>query len=280
MRGIMKSFRLNRVIFSAIALVLGIVLLIWPTGSLFIIAKCIGIILAAGGLAACFMYYRDHGSALDSILLILAVVMIIGGVVIFLHPEELIKLIPTITGVLVIVSGLVKLGESFVLTRREYGKWWISLIIAFITIALGVFIVNRAFSLAALITRIVGGVLLFDGVSHLWVISRISKASEGARDTVEGTAVEAGSRTTDGGEAESPAAEEAGPKVTDNGVSGEAAGASGTSAGSQNADDSMAADDTPGYLDQVEQDTDFQQYSMQNPVRIDGSGPGDGESGQ
>ena len=103
----MKSFRLNRVIFSACAIVLGIVLLIWPERSLFIISKCIGVFLAGGGLAAAYMYYRDHDSAVRSVLLVLAAVMLICGAVIFMHPEELIKLIPTIVGILVMISGLI-----------------------------------------------------------------------------------------------------------------------------------------------------------------------------
>ena len=102
----MKSFRLNRVIFSACAIVLGIVLLIWPERSLFIISKCIGVFLAGGGLAAAYMYYRDHDSAVRSVLLVLAAVMLICGAVIFMHPEELIKLIPTIVGILVMISGM------------------------------------------------------------------------------------------------------------------------------------------------------------------------------
>lgn len=201
----MKSFRLNRVIFSACAIVLGIVLLIWPERSLFIISKCIGVFLAGGGLAAAYMYYRDHDSAVKSVLLVLAAVMLICGVVIFMHPEELIKLIPTIVGILVMISGLINLGETFILSRNKYGKWWISLIIAVITIVLGVFIINKAFSLAALITRIAGGVLIFDGASHIWVISRISKTASEAGSTVDGSAVQVNTEPADSGEAQAKA---------------------------------------------------------------------------
>ena len=48
----LKSFRTDRIIFAAGAIVLGIVLLVWPSTSLLIMGKCIGAILAAGGLAA------------------------------------------------------------------------------------------------------------------------------------------------------------------------------------------------------------------------------------
>ena len=84
----MKSFTLNRVIFSAGALFLGIILLIWPTGSIYFLAKFIGVFLAVGGFAAGVMYFQDHDSAMKSILLVLALVMLICGAVIFLHPRN------------------------------------------------------------------------------------------------------------------------------------------------------------------------------------------------
>lgn len=176
----MESFKINRIVFSAGAIIIGIVLLVWPETSLIVIAKCVGAVLACGGVVAGYMSFKDHETAMRSILMVMAVVMLICGIVIFMHPEELIKLIPMIMGILVLISGLIKLGETFMLTKRSYNRWWISLIIAIITIAAGIFLVKNAFSLAALITRIGGGILLFDGASDLWVISRLSSTAKSA----------------------------------------------------------------------------------------------------
>ena len=172
----MKSFTTNRIVFAIGASVLGIILLIWPGTSLIIMAKCIGAAVAIGGLFAAYQFFRDHDSAVKSLLLVMAAVMIICGVVIFLHPEELVKLIPMIMGILVLLSGIINLGETFTLSRQRYNRWWLSLIIAVLTIGAGIFLITRAFSLAALITRIAGGILLFDGLSDLWV-NAINKAT-------------------------------------------------------------------------------------------------------
>lgn len=177
----MKSFTTNRIIFAVGAAVLGIILLIWPAASLIIMAKCIGALVAIGGLAAAYQFYKDHDSPAKSLLLVMAAVMIICGAVIFLHPEELVKLIPMIMGILVLISGLINLGETFTLSKKRYSRWWLSLIIAVITIGADLFLITRAFSLAALITRIAGGILLFDGLSDLWVISRVHKADKDAQ---------------------------------------------------------------------------------------------------
>lgn len=282
----MKSFTLNRVIFSAGALFLGIILLIWPTGSLYFLAKFIGVFLAVGGFAAGVMYFQDHDSAMKSILLVLALVMLICGAVIFLHPEELIKLIPTIFGMMIVVSGLINLGETFILSRSKYKKWWISLIIAVITIACGIFVINRALGLASLITRIAGGVLIFDGASHLWVTSRVYKSSKDKASTVEGSAVEVKPETNGAGAApadNSPAEAGGGTQeVSDIQKSAEPDKPEVPGSNENHAPDSNlsavgqpeinATDDTPEYMRQVEQETDFQLYASQNPAQNDDSG--------
>lgn len=183
----MKSYKTNRIIFSVGAVIIGIVLLIWPGTSLNIISRCIGIALAVGGLIAGGFFIKDHESLSRSFLLVMGVIMIICGVVIFLHPNDLVRLIPTILGVLVLVSGIVNLMETFTLSKRKYSKWWVSLIISLITIGAGIFLVKYAFDLVAIITRIAGGILLFDGVSDLWVTSRVLRASE--ESTIDGVIV-------------------------------------------------------------------------------------------
>lgn len=313
----MKSFTLNRVLFSAGALLLGIILLIWPSNSLYFLARFIGVFLAVGGVAAGVMYFQDHDSALKSILLVMALVMLICGAVIFLHPEELIKLIPTILGIMIVISGLINLGETFILSRSKYGRWWISLIIAVITIGCGIFIINKAFGLAALITRIAGGVLVFDGASHLWVTSRVYKSSKNTATTVEGSAVEvepkaegaAAAGTVGGGTASAAAGAQAqgtgatnaagtSRKDSDNvkaetvqGTTDPAISAKPEAAesGKENhvpaythsakgQSDTEEQDDIPAYMRQVEQETDFLLYSSRNSN--DGDNTGTGKAGQ
>ena len=214
----MKSYKTNRIIFSVGAVIIGIVLLIWPGTSLNIISRCIGIALAIGGLVAGGFFIKDHESLSKSFLLVMGVIMIICGVVIFLHPNDLVRLIPTIMGVLVLVSGIVNLMETFTLSKRKYSKWWVSLIISLLTIGAGIFLVKYAFDLVAIITRIAGGILLFDGVSDLWVTSRVlSSSKESAVDGVIVSEKEAaeegtGSKTPQGADAqkaEAPKAAEA-----------------------------------------------------------------------
>ena len=191
----MSSFKTNRLIFAIGALIIGIILLIWPGASLMIIGRCIGAVLAAGGIVAAFLFWKDHEAMSRTLLLVMAAVMLICGIVIILHPDELVKLIPTIMGVLAVMSGLINIGETFLLNRKKYGKWWISLIVAALKIAAGVFVIRNAFSLVSIITRLAGGVMVFSGCSDLWVLSRLAYAEQKTAepaDAAAGTAPSAG----------------------------------------------------------------------------------------
>ena len=190
-------------------------------------------------------------------LLIMAAVMLICGVVIFLHPDDLVRLIPTIMGILVLISGLINLGETFMLTRSKYNKWWASLIVAIATIAAGIFLIRNAFNLASLITRIAGGILIFDGISDLWVISRVSKAHKEME--VEATAVDVEAAVTE--QAEAPA-ENAGsgnetPAAEESAVHQPPAEADPVQPSADPAESSVV----PEYMEQTEQDTDFSSFA-------------------
>lgn len=260
----MKSFRTNRIIFAAGAMLIGIILLVWPSTSLLIMGKCVGAFLALGGLAAAFMFFRDHESATCSLLLVMAAVMLICGIVIFLHPQDLVKLIPTIMGILVMISGLINLGETFVLTRNKYGKWWISLIVSIVTIAAGIFLVRNAFNLASLITRIAGGILVFDGISDLWVVSRLSKSASLKEEEAAAFLGASVTETAADQAGENGANESGAPQAAPIVPAGEAPAQEDpreSTADIAPAPEADAKGNEPVYMNQTEQESDFAAFS-------------------
>ena len=213
----MKTYRVNRIVFSIGAIILGLILLIWPGSSLLILGKCIGAFLAGGGVIAGILYLTDHDSPIKTLLLAIAVIMILAGVTIFMRPDDLISLIPTCIGILVLVSGVINLGETFTLTKYHYGKWWMSLLVAIGTIALGILLITRAFGIASIITRIAGGVLIFDGVTDLWVMRGIShtlREAEAKAEPVDVEAVVIETEVTEPGTAAEPPQKEGGDSLS------------------------------------------------------------------
>ncbi len=181
----MKGYKKNRIVFSFIALVIGLILLFWPGASLTIMCKCIAAFLAAGGVVEIILYLRDHESVFKSMQLILGVIMVIVGVIVYRKPEGLVSLIPTVIGALVVMSGVVNLGEALTLSRQKYTKWWTSLLWAALTIGLGAILITRAFGITAMITRVAGGFVVFDAVTNLLIVKNIDSKEKEAKQGAE-----------------------------------------------------------------------------------------------
>lgn len=171
----LKIMKRNKVIAALIFVALGAVLLAWPRETLDAVSRIIALILAFGGAVAVVMYFVNGSRALFSYAG-LAGGIIIGviGVCIFFNPVFMIQLIPTIVGLMLVISGLVNFSEAFTI-RKEHGEGVLmSVILAAVTIVLGILIFSLQEMFAELITRLMGLALIYDGVSDLLIISKIT----------------------------------------------------------------------------------------------------------
>ena len=155
----LKALKRGRIIFALMTIALGAVLLVYSDNVLTMFSQIIGGILIAGGVCG-----------------------LLGGIFgprgsyfwIFTNPVDMAALLPRIMGVLIIVSGFFNLLEAVTQAQQGYSRWLISLLIGIATIVGGVYLFMYAFQAASLAVKVAGGLLLFDGISDIWVISRIS----------------------------------------------------------------------------------------------------------
>lgn len=172
----MKNLVNSRLLLAVGAVILGVVLLIWPSGSLLIMAKLIGALVAVGGAGILILFFRDQSPLpVKSVMLVLGILLLVIGGMIFFNPKGLVELIPTIMGVFVLLSGIGNVAETITLSRNSYERWNLSLIFAVLTVALGLLLIFRPFGIAKLIVRIAGIALIFDGATDLWILTRIRK---------------------------------------------------------------------------------------------------------
>ena len=190
----LKRLKREKIVSSIIFILLGLVLLIWPGTSLGVVARVIGAVLTCGGIVAIlmFLFNKEKGFASSAVLTVGVIVAVIGAWI-FINPSFLVELIPTIIGLIVIISGILNLSEC--LTIHKLGKQGgiASLILAVVTIALGALVLVHPGVIADFIARIMGVVLAYNGVSDLYIISRVTgKVKEVAQavSAVETTAQE------------------------------------------------------------------------------------------
>ena len=184
----MKSYTSTRKFYAGGSLILGILLLLWPAGALRIAGYAVGFVIMASGIISFLsaLRRRKRGYSSGGSLIIGVIVTLVGGWI-FVNPENFASIVPTAIGYLIMFNGILNLVETFTLSRAHYGKWWISLLAAVMTIVLGLVLVNHAFGIAAAMARIGGLALLFNGISDLWINRRIDRYAGGRRRASGGT---------------------------------------------------------------------------------------------
>ncbi len=171
----LKALKRGRIIFALMTIALGVVLLVYSDDVLTMFSQIIGGILIAGGVCGLLGgIFGPRGSYFKWFLIVFAACIGVVGVWIFTNPVDMAALLPRIMGVLIIVSGFFNLLEAVTQAQQGYSRWLISLLIGIATIVGGVYLFMYAFQAASLAVKVAGGLLLFDGISDIWVISRIS----------------------------------------------------------------------------------------------------------
>ncbi len=181
----LKSLKWNYIIEALITVAIGIALIIRPQGSLEIMAKALAVLLTLAGIVMIISYfvYKER-SILISGGLALGIAIAAIGVWIFLNPSPFIDFVPRLFGVFIIASGLTNLSQTLSLIRYKYGLWWLSLIFGILTIVFGVvLLVNPKFVENMLVT-LIGLFLVFDGVTNIWTVSRVSKFARGVDQVI------------------------------------------------------------------------------------------------
>ncbi len=192
MGAMLKKLKTNIVISAVLCIVLGIVLVIWPDMSMQIACAAIGVVLLLGGIVRLVQYFvaRD-GSMYAQMNLIMGIVLTVVGVWIVLKPDKVLVIIPIIIGIVIVLHGLNNLQQAITLCKEKYDKWWIALILGLLTVGFGVLLICRPFAALDTVVMLIGIFLIYDGLSDLWIVSRIYRTAKELKQEAEALDVEA-----------------------------------------------------------------------------------------
>ena len=184
--GFLKKLGINYVADAVICMVIGLVLLLWPGVTMAILCKALAVMLAVAGVVMIISFFvnKDAGVGYTATFAIGLIITVIG-VWIFTRPEAFISLIPIIAGVIIVVNGITNLAQAISLAQVSYQKWWLALVFAAITILLGAYLVFKPVNAVELAVRIIGVILIYDGISNIWVASRVHKFVKNAKQDAE-----------------------------------------------------------------------------------------------
>ncbi|MDE7014174.1 MAG: DUF308 domain-containing protein [Kineothrix sp.] len=182
----LKSLKMNYVASAITCIAFGLTLAIWPDISSRIVCIGVGIVLLFSGVANLATYFTEKdGRLLSQVNLLVGIILAVLGGWVILNPGILIMVIPVVIGVIVTVHGVHNLIQALELFKNQYSKWWVALLLGMVTVGLGILLIFNPFEAVNTAIMLIGIFLIYDGISDLWIISRISKTAREIRETVK-----------------------------------------------------------------------------------------------
>ena len=174
------NLKTNFLVDAILLIVIGLVLIFLPGTTLTLLTKVIGGLVLFAGVAA---FLSGVLSKRKNVLekngsLVAGIIIAVVGMWILMNPSFFESIIPVIAGVIVLISGLTNLGEALSLGKSQYGNWWIALILAVLTILVGAFLLFRPLLALSYVVQLIGGALVYNGASNLWIVSRMHKVEK------------------------------------------------------------------------------------------------------
>ncbi len=163
----LRRYKADMIVTSVLCALLGVALLVWPEKAVDLLCRALAIFIIIIALVQMSMYSISRGR--DSLALMLGCIMILVGAWMFFRPQEMAKLVPIGIGVILIVHGMQDFLLSVESRENGYNRWWIMIIIAALSIFLGIVCIVNAFGFIKLTFRLIGLSLLFDGLTDLWI---------------------------------------------------------------------------------------------------------------
>lgn len=185
-----KSLKVNYSLSAVICVILGIVLLVWPGQSTQVVCMVLGIVLGGFGLIQIILYLATKEKTMisHSMMMLGVVLAVIGGWIV-LKPETIIKAVPMIVGILIVIHGLHNAVQAIDLKKMQYDNWWVALLLSLLTVALGVVLICNPFTVVDTVVRIIGAFLVYDGLSDMWILSRVFKTKKNREKIIDTDAV-------------------------------------------------------------------------------------------
>ena len=176
MKSILHEQRRSSIAAAAVTILLGLTLVWWPSGSVRLLCILLGFAVFVTGIIYLLGWVAKRRESYPMVLLLPGVVLCAIGVWLMTNPESVVILIQYIFGAILIFHGVVDLQGAVVLMKQSWSRWWLDLALGALTVALGALILINPFGTFSALIMLIGGALIFDGISDLYIIWRLSRA--------------------------------------------------------------------------------------------------------
>lgn len=172
MREILIRIKNLSLITIAAGFIIGIILLVKPDESVEFISILCGATVIMLGVGAWISYFTKFKS---TFLAILGTLAVIAGIILCVKYRSIISAVLFLFGIFVLVGGVVDLVSALEARKNDLKSWIISVVMAVITIVLGLLVIINPFNSVMALTRILGAGLIVYAVMDLITFIQIRK---------------------------------------------------------------------------------------------------------
>lgn len=176
MKEFLRRIKADFLLSSVLCILLGVVFIIWNNGVLNVIGSVLAIGMIVIGvvyLGSFFLSIVTNGLSVVMGILVLAV-----GIWFLADPAVIMSLIPIVIGVVLLFHGIRGIKETIAAKKYGFDAWGANLILAIISVILGFFCVFDAFGMMEKATIVVGIILIYNGVSNIWIAVTATHAAK------------------------------------------------------------------------------------------------------
>ncbi len=182
----LRGIKANYTASAVLCALLGLVLLIWPGTTTQIVCMLLGVVLLSYGVIqiGIYLFARERTIGLQGMLVLGIVFAVIGAWILF-NPRMIIKAVPVIVGLLIVIHGVHNFAQAIALQKDGYDRWWLALLLAALTVLFGGVLIYNPFEAVELVVRMIGVFLVYDGLSDVWILSRVFKVKRDKEKVVD-----------------------------------------------------------------------------------------------
>ena len=172
-----KTARTSSLIWAACSVAIGLLLLFFPDFVLRFLSVLVGFFCAGFGILRITEgMHRDRNNR--GICLFVGVFALLFGMYITVGPGDVVVLFPIAAGTLFLASGVGRVVSGFHLKKNGSGAWIPAFLFGLAFIAGGLFLLVHGYSVVRFSLRLIGIMVLVDGVGDLWLLSAYERAEK------------------------------------------------------------------------------------------------------
>lgn len=194
MKEALKHVKWQSLVSSVIYIVIGLFLLIYPDQVADVICYLMGIGLIVYGAILIISYFAmDVRDTLYRNDFVRGIVWALIGILVITQKDVVKSIIPFLLGIFIVASGFLKLQDAVDAKRLGSGKSTSYLIMALISIVLGLIILFNLIKATDMLYRFIGIGLLYSGISDLYFTFKLSaKINAFAKEAKKAAKVKSG----------------------------------------------------------------------------------------